>query len=48
MQMFQWIVEGKIKYQETISEGGIEATPAAFISLFTGGNTGKQLVKISD
>jgi len=47
-QMFEWIQQGKIKYNETVNEGGIEATPAAFIALFTGGNTGKQLVKLAD
>lgn len=45
-QMSQWIAEGKIKYTETIDEGGIEATPKAFISMLAGGNTGKQLVKL--
>jgi len=41
-----WIKEGKIKYEETIDAGGLAATPRAFISLFTGANTGKQLVKL--
>jgi len=47
-QMAEWIKEGKIQYVETIEEGGIEATPKAFISLFTGANTGKQLVKLTE
>jgi len=45
-QMAQWIGEGKIKYTETVDEGGLEATPKAFISMLSGGNTGKQLVKL--
>jgi NADPH-dependent curcumin reductase CurA len=40
-----WIREGKITYRETVIEG-IENTPKAFIGLFTGANTGKQLVKV--
>jgi len=38
-----WVGEGKIKYNETISKG-IENAPAAFIGLFSGGNTGKAVV----
>ena len=40
-----WITSGKIKPRETIRDG-IEATPQAFIDLFSGGNTGKMLVKL--
>ena len=47
-QMAQWITQGKLKYRETIAEGGIENAPAAFISMLKGGNIGKQLVKIAD
>lgn len=47
-QMAEWIKQGKLKYRETIAEGGIEKTPAAFISMLKGGNIGKQLVKIAD
>src|SRR5690606_17647923 len=41
-----WIAEGKIKYEETVKEG-IEEAPNAFLALFSGGNTGKMLVKLS-
>lgn len=44
-EMSQWIKDGKIKWEETI-EHGIDKAPAAFLSLFTGGNTGKMLVKL--
>lgn len=40
-----WIAEGKIKYEETVMEG-IEEAPNAFLALFSGGNTGKMLVKL--
>lgn len=45
-QMTQWLGEGKIKYKETIAEG-LENAPRAFIGLFAGENTGKQLVRVS-
>jgi NADPH-dependent curcumin reductase CurA len=43
--MTQWVKEGKIQSQETV-EHGIENAPAAFLKLFSGGNTGKMLVKL--
>lgn len=43
----QWISEGEVKWQETIVQG-FENTPAAFLGLFEGKNTGKMLVKLSD
>jgi len=46
-QMSEWIKEGKIKYEETVVEGGIEVTPKAFIAMLSGENVGKQLVKIT-
>ncbi len=48
VQMAEWVRQGKLKYRETIAEGGIEKAPAAFISMLKGGNIGKQLVKIAD
>jgi len=46
-QMAEWIKEGKIKYRETVVEGGIEVTPKAFIAMLSGENIGKQLVKLT-
>jgi NADPH-dependent curcumin reductase CurA len=44
-EMGKLIKAGKMKWQETV-EDGIENAPKAFLSLFTGSNTGKMLVKI--
>jgi NADPH-dependent curcumin reductase CurA len=46
-QLAGWLVEGRLKYAETIVEG-FENTPQAFIGLFSGDNLGKQIVKIAD
>ncbi len=46
-QLTQWFSEGKLKYAENIVEG-FENTPDAFLGLFEGENTGKQLVKVGD
>ena len=43
--MKKWLIEGKIKFKETVYEG-IEKTPKAFIDLLNGKNIGKMLVKI--
>ena len=48
VEMADWLRQGKLKYRETIAEGGIENAPAAFISMLKGGNIGKQLVKIAE
>jgi hypothetical protein len=44
-QLGQWKMFGKIKDRETIVEG-LEKAPDAINMLFTGGNTGKLIVKI--
>lgn len=46
-QMGEWIKAGKIKYRETIVDG-LENAPKAFIGLFSGENTGKQLVRVAE
>ena len=39
------IAAGKVTSRETIRDG-IEAAPQAFLDLFSGGNTGKMLVRL--
>ncbi|MGH6657049.1 MAG: NADP-dependent oxidoreductase [Actinocrinis sp.] len=43
--MVPWLAEGRIDAAETVAEG-LESTPQAFIALFSGGNTGKMLVRL--
>ncbi|QDA58999.1 NADP-dependent oxidoreductase [Hymenobacter jejuensis] len=43
----QWLQEGKLQFEETITEG-FDQIPQAFLGLFKGENTGKQLVKVAD
>lgn len=45
--MSKWIQDGKIMLKETIFEG-LENAPKAFVGLFSGENTGRTLVKISN
>jgi NADPH-dependent curcumin reductase len=45
--LVRWVGEGKLRVDEDVREG-LEAAPAALISLFDGSNTGKLLVKIAD
>jgi NADPH-dependent curcumin reductase CurA len=40
-----WVASGKVRSRETIRET-IDAMPQAFLDLFTGGNTGKMLVRL--
>jgi NADPH-dependent curcumin reductase CurA len=44
-QIKEWILDGKIKFDENIIEG-FENLPAAFLGLFRGENIGKQLVRV--
>ena len=45
-QLGAWVAEGRLKYAESIVEG-FENAPRAFLGLFAGENTGKQLVKVA-
>lgn len=40
-----WIKQGKIQYEETVTSG-FENMPAAFMDMLKGGNTGKAIVKV--
>lgn len=44
-EMGPWVASGKVTVKETVHQG-IESTFDAFLGLFSGGNTGKMLVKI--
>ncbi|MEC1634165.1 NADP-dependent oxidoreductase [Bacillus mojavensis] len=46
-QLAEWLRDGKLHYEETITEG-FENIPDAFLGLFKGENKGKQLIKVSD
>ena len=41
----EWVAKGQIVYRESIVDG-LENAPAAFVGLFSGANTGKQLVRV--
>jgi NADPH-dependent curcumin reductase CurA len=47
MQLAAWLMEGKLKHQETIIDG-LENAPAALNRLFDGEKLGKLMIKISD
>eukprot|EP00058_Branchiostoma_floridae_P000733 XP_002586221.1 hypothetical protein BRAFLDRAFT_109548 [Branchiostoma floridae] len=44
-QVAKWIVEGKVKHKEHVTNG-FDQTPQALIGVLTGKNTGKAIVKI--
>lgn len=43
----KWLSEGKLQYEETITEG-LDNVTEAFLGLFEGKNLGKQLVKVAE
>ncbi|MCY9112249.1 NADP-dependent oxidoreductase [Bacillus atrophaeus] len=43
----EWLKDGKLHYEETITEG-FDKIPDAFLGLFQGKNKGKQLIKVSE
>jgi NADPH-dependent curcumin reductase CurA len=45
--MAGWLTDGSVRTAETVVTG-VEHAPQAFTSLFTGGNTGKLLVRVED
>ncbi|XP_052041409.1 prostaglandin reductase 2 isoform X4 [Apodemus sylvaticus] len=47
LQLSQWFKEGKLKIKETMANG-LENMGVAFQSMMTGGNIGKQIVRISE
>lgn len=43
--MFKYVLEGKLVVKENVFEG-ISSTGAAFVDMMSGGNIGKQVVKV--
>jgi NADPH-dependent curcumin reductase CurA len=43
--MQQWLAEGSVSYPETVIEG-LDQAPRGFISMLSGGNVGKTIVRI--
>jgi NADPH-dependent curcumin reductase CurA len=41
-----WVRDGRVRYRETVVEGGVAAAPRAFIDLLRGANVGKMLVRL--
>ena len=46
-QLAEWVTQGKIKSQETIVKGGLEAAEKALVGLFKGANTGESPDQVS-
>ncbi len=44
-EMIPWVLAGQVKSEQTV-DAGIESAVGAFLKLFSGGNTGKMLVKL--
>ena len=44
-QLMDWYRAGRLKFREAVAEG-LEAAPAALISMLSGGNIGKQVVRL--
>jgi NADPH-dependent curcumin reductase len=47
-EMGDWFAAGKLVSREDIAEGGIEKFPDTLLRLFSGENTGKLVLKVSD
>ena len=44
--LMQWHREGRLRWRETVADG-LEQAPAALRSMLTGGNVGKQVVRLA-
>ena len=45
-ELMGWFREGKLRYRETVADG-FENAPAALINMLSGGNIGKQVVRLA-
>jgi NADPH-dependent curcumin reductase CurA len=41
-----WFRAGRLQFRETVAEG-FEAAPAALVNMLSGGNIGKQVVRLA-
>ena len=44
-ELAQLVIDGKLKYRESVAEG-LESAPKAFLAMLKGGNFGKQIVRL--
>ena len=45
-ELMQWFRAGRLKFHETVGEG-LEEAPAALVNMLSGGNIGKQVVRLA-
>jgi NADPH-dependent curcumin reductase CurA len=45
-ELMDWFRAGKLTYRETVAEG-LEAAPQALVNMLSGGNVGKQVVRLA-
>ena len=45
-ELMDWFRAGRLKFRETVAEG-FEAAPAALVNMLSGGNIGKQVVRLA-
>jgi NADPH-dependent curcumin reductase len=45
-ELMDWFRAGRLRYRETVAEG-FEAAPAALVNMLSGGNIGKQVVRLA-
>ena len=45
-ELMDWFRAGRLRFRETVAEG-LEAAPAALVNMLSGGNIGKQVVRLA-
>ncbi|MDX2159357.1 MAG: NADP-dependent oxidoreductase [Hyphomicrobiaceae bacterium] len=45
-RLMSWFREGRLRWRETVADG-LEQAPAALVNMLTGGNVGKQIVRLA-
>jgi len=45
-QLMDWCRAGRLEFHETVAQG-LEAAPAALVNMLSGGNIGKQVVRLA-